>query len=246
METTDVTLCEYCLERGLDPGEAVGIYLKRPICDPCLGVIMDNKSDGPDTTKVSDEELLAERKVRALALLDQFEELFDNWPLTADETLLSHSDFYNHKPPAIVNCSLEQIQAIYSRRKGILYAIRHKDERWYTEIEQLRRTARKQANLTGIAKSVKERNKAPSQVSIDAKKKLAKTLGITIAQLDAMGKQSREEEFKQIVGSTPIDPARQPVRGDSARAELTKLQNTVKGKMISGVKRNPITGKIIS
>lgn len=240
-----VTLCQYCLDRGLEPNEAIGLYNKLPICDPCLGPIMDNKSDAPDTETRRDE-TIEDRKTRALELLDEFEALFERWPLTADETLLSHGDFYNHRPPAIVNCSLEEIQAIYSRRKGILYAIRHKDERWYTDIENLKRKQREQANLTGIAKSTKVYGSKKSPIGDEAKAKLAKKLGISIAQLDAMGKESREKEFIAITGTSPANPVKDNIApASSVKSILSNLQNTVKSSEVKKVKRDFITGKVI-
>jgi len=238
----DTILCEYCLERGLEPNPSIGLYLGRPICDPCLAPIMDNKANSPDEGKPS-ELSIEDKKVLALSILDKFEELFENWPLTADETLQAHEDFYNHRPPAVVNCTIEQLTQLNSRRKGLLYAIRHKDERWSTDIEVLKRTAREQANLTGIQKSIKERKKAPSAVSLDAKKKLAKSMGITLEQLEAMGQQSREAEFGKIIKSTPANPAPIPANTEgSSRGILSALQSKLKTEAPKVRKRNPITG----
>lgn len=240
-----MTLCQSCLDRGLEPREAIGLYNKLPICDPCLGAIMDNKSDAPDNSR-SEATSLASRKQRALEMLEQFEELAANWPLTAEETLLTHSDFYNHRPPALVNCTLEEIKEIYSRRKGLLYAIRHKDERWYTEIEQAKREAREKANLTGMLKSKEQKVRAPSAINLAQREKLAKSMGITLAELEAMGKASREREFVAIVGS-PIEPVRVPegTRGGSgAKKELDDLKAQVMKVSDSKVKKkNPFTGK---
>ncbi len=242
MSEGTITLCQYCLDRGLEPSEAIGLYQKLPICDACLGPLMNNKSDGPDGQKIGDS--LEARREKALRLLDQFEELCSEWPLTADETLLTHADFYNHRPPAIVNCSLDELLAIYSRRKGLLYAIRHKDEKWYTEIEILKRTAREEANLTGILKSKEQKIKAPSAINLAQKEKLAKSMGISVAELEEMGKASREREFTKIVGN-PILPVRVPEgqRGPSgAKTELEDLKGKVSGAT-KAKRKNPFTGK---
>lgn len=247
METSEsITLCEWCLERGLEPNPSVGLYNGRPICDPCLGPIMDNKAVSFDNGKPS-ELPLEEKRALAFEILDRFEELFENWPLTAEETLQAHEDFYNHRPPSVANCTIEQLIQINNRRKGLLYAIRHKDERWSTDIEVLKRTAREQANLTGIQKSIKERKKAPSAISLEAKKKLAKSMGITLAELEAMGQQSREAEFGKVINSSPANPAPIPPQApkESSRGILGALQSKLKSESPKSRRRDPITGKWI-
>lgn len=243
MSEGTITLCQYCLDRGLEPSEAIGLYQKLPICDACLGPLMNNKSDAPD--EASKGHALESRIALALAMLDQFETLAANWPLTADETLLVHADFYNHRPPALVNMTIDEIQSVYSRRKGLLYAIRHKDERWYTEIEVAKRDAREKANLTGMLKSKEQKVKGTGTTSLAQKEKLAKMMGITVAELDAMGQASREKEFVKIVGN-PITPVRiaEGVHGPSgARKELDELKEKVLKVSEPKVKRkNPFTG----
>lgn len=240
---SDIVLCESCLERGLPPNEAIGLYLNRPICDPCLGPIMENKANIQEEGVPDNTLALEDKTAIAIKLLDKLESIFDNWPLTADETLQAHEDFYNHRPPAVENCSVEELVQINSRRKGLLYAIRHKDERWSTEIEILKRTRREEANLTGIQKSIKERKKAPSAVSKEAKAKLAKAMGMTLEQLEAMGQQSREAEFGKIIKSSPANPAPISASPSSSRGILGALQAKLKVEETKARKRNPITGK---
>jgi len=149
------TLCQFCIDRQLEPNEAIGIYEKQPICSVCLDAYMENQllvgNPIPEQTE--------DKKQLALKLLDAFEELCEKWPLKGEESLINHEDFYNHRPPAIINLSLTEIQEIYSRRQSILFAIKHKDMHWYTKVEEMKRSAREQANLTGLAKSVKEKSK---------------------------------------------------------------------------------------
>jgi len=241
---SESVLCEYCLERGLEPQPSIGLYQGRSICDPCLAPIMDNKNNVQEEG-IPSEGTLEEKKALALKILDSFEELFKNWPLTADETLQAHEDFYNHRPPAVINCSIDELIQLNSRRKGLLYAIRHKDERWSTDIEVLKRSERERANLTGIQKSIKEKKKAPSAISLEAKKKLAKSMGITLEQLEAMGQQSREAEFGKILKSSPANPAPPSPQPTSSRGILGALQSKLKETEAKPKKRNPITGKWI-
>lgn len=239
----DTLLCQSCLERGLESGEVIGLYLGQPICDSCLAPIMENKANIQEEGKEDKSIPIEEKKAIALKLLDRFEVLFEQWPLTADETLQAHEDFYNHRPPAVENCSIEELIQINSRRKGLLYAIRHKDERWSTEIEVLKRTTREQANLTGIQKSIKEKKKTPSAVSKDAKAKLAKAMGISLAELEAMGQKSREAEFGKVLKSSPANPAPPNQQPTSSRGILGALQAGLKKNEVKARKRNPITGK---
>lgn len=243
-ESPSITLCQSCLDRGLEPNEAICLYHKLPICDKCMGAIMDNKLDGPDETKLDPTSLEA-RKERAFGILDEFEKLTADWPLSAEESQNLHADFYNHCPPAIVNCSIEQLLLIHSRRKGLLWAMRHKEARWQSEIEIQKRTAREQANLTGMLKSKSEKTKGPSAINLEYKKKLAKTLGVSLEVLEAEGRKSQEREFAKIV---EFDVKKIPSGvsgGLGAKSELEQLKAKVLETSASkaGKKEDPFTGE---
>jgi hypothetical protein len=244
MSEGTITLCQSCMDRGLEPREAIGLYHKLPICDPCLGAIMDNKLAEPDDGIREDPNSLPFRLERAKKVLDKFEEIYAEWPLTAEESMNFHQDFYNHCPPAIVDCSLDQLLVIHSRRKGLLWAMRHKEARWQSDIEIQKQTAREQANLTGMLKSKKEKVK-PSALNLEWKKKQAKSMGITVEQLDAMGKESQEREFAKVVETEVKRIPMGMKSGSGAKAELEEL----KKKVISispanqGLVENPFTGK---
>lgn len=222
-------LCQYCLERGLEPNEAIAEYKNIPICDPCLAPIYENAN----ATQVDqiEETDLENRKKRAFEVLDKFEELFDDWYLFENEVLNSRDDFFNHRPPAVINLTNEQIKALNSRRKAVLYAFRIKDEQWTEIIDKIRTEERRKENLVGVTKSIVEKTKkTKGENSLEAKKKLAKAMGITVAQLDAMGSQARQSEFEGIVGAKPEKSKWEKEKRESTSSILSGLQAQVKAQ----------------
>jgi hypothetical protein len=246
--------CQSCIDRQIPQTSALaGLWQGNPICDECLNAIMENKDEthfeNPDKI---DPNSFEERKRRAFEVLEDLEKIFENWPLTREETLKCHDDFYNHRPPAIVNCTLAEIEEIFSRRKGILYAVRHKDERWSNEIDKLKRAAREEANLTGLGKSKKEVGKKlvpTNEISAQAEAKMAAALGITVEALRVIKATAREKKFEAIVGQTKDQIKEVPtVVRESSSDILKKLQGQVKNKEVKTpdgpkLKINPFTGR---
>ena len=247
MTETVIIKCQSCIERQLkEPEDAVGLYKNLPICDKCLGAIMSNMENvqADSISITSDKDSIESRRALALQMLDSFESVFDNFPLTAEEVLTARDDFYNHRAPALINCTTEQIKTIINRRKAVLYAIRIKDEQWSTIIEQLRNEARREAGLVGVAKSIKEKVKQPSGYSDDKAKKLAKMMGISVAQLNAMGADARATEFKGIVGAKTVEEAdtRTKFQHDkTTRSSLERIQENLKSTPQGKI--NPVTGR---
>ncbi len=240
-----MNICQSCIDRQINPpNPAEYTYKNLPICDPCLEPIMRNNEN------ISEAELdilkkldFENRKQKAIALLDELEAIFNDWPLTADETLTCHSDFYNHKAPAIINMTLEQVLEVYKRRKGLLFAVRHKDEVWSNQIDILKRAAREEANLDGIVKGKKEISKKVKATgySLASKEKEAKALGISLEQLQAMDRALNAEKFDAMVGQKKdtIPEVYPPVIAkESTKEILRNLQLKVKKRTI-----NPVTGK---
>lgn len=248
MADTQVTAkCQTCLDRGLEPNEAIYSWQGLPICDACLGPLMDNVNDIPLNAPVTlGEHTLDDRKKIAAALLDQLEGLMDNWPLTKEETQKCHEDFYNHRPPAIVNLSLSQAQAIFSRRKGILFAVRHKDERWATDIENLKREQREAANLVGIAASKKETGKRVVSESVQREKnaKVAASIGLTLEQYEATLSAARVARFEMVVENPGVTKNIPFVQTTKTGEILEDLKAKIKERQVaSKPKINPVTGR---
>jgi len=244
-ETTDLK-CQSCLDRQIESSSPiVGLWQEQPICEDCLGALHD-KMEAHHS--VIDENSLDARKLKALGLLDQIEKIYEGWPLTREESLKCHEDFYNHRPPAVINCSLAELEIIFARRKGILYAIRHKDERWSNEIDKLKRAAREEANLTGILKSKKEYTKQikPSGESLKQKEKLAAKLGISLEKMLQIDREIAEEKFGKMIGQKKdeIKPVVGPIL-ESSSSILKNLQKQVakKPEISNKPKVNPFTGK---
>ncbi len=247
MTETIIVKCQSCIERQIVPIEDhVGFYKGMPICEKCLGAILSNQENvQADLIKVEgDANSLENRKVLAMKLLDEFEKVFDGFPLTAEEVLSERDLFYNHRAPALINCSTEEIKSMINRRKAVLFAIRIKDEQWSTIIEQLKNEARKNAGLTGIAKSIKEKAKKPSDFKEAEAKKLAKMLGVSVARIKEMGEEARKTEFAGILQGNPVTkvPTR-AVEPNSTRVHLIKIQENLKGVAPPGNEINPATGR---
>ena len=254
--TEETTLkCQSCLDRQIpQTKDTVGLYEGNPICEDCLGALLDIKEAHhfENENVVIDKATLEARREKAIELLDELELVYDKWPLTREETLKCHEDFYNHRPPAIVNCSLAELEIIFARRKGILYAVRHKDERWSNEIDKLKRKAREEANLVGILKGKAEITKkiTPSGESLKQKEKLAKKLGISLEKLLEIDREIAEEKFGKLVGQhKDANPVTLPpiIPAESTGSILKNLQKTVKNtskaEISSKPKLNPFTGK---
>jgi hypothetical protein len=246
--TPTTIVCQYCLDRQIEPNEAIGLYKKLPICDACLGTMIDNTNERSEVKPETKTDTLEARIDTALALMDEFERLFSGWPLSADETLLCHENFYNHQPPAVANLSLIELEQINSRRKGFLFAVRHKDERWSVEISNLKRKLREEANLTGLEVSRKEvgKKRAPSGESKIAKEKLAKALGLSLDQWLAIEAEANKAKFDILVGKTGAAASvhqTQPTK-ETTGSMLKGLQEQVKtkGQEIKA-KINPFTGR---
>lgn len=223
-------LCQYCLDRGLVPNESIMLYQNLPICDPCLAPIMDNLS-ATQVDQLGGETDLEKRKRKAIEVLDKFEELFEDWHLFESEVLESRDDFFNHQAPAVINLTNEQIKALNSRRKAVLYAFRIKDERWTEIIDKIRTEERRKENLVGVTKSIVEKTKkVKSENSLDAKKKLAKAMGISLEALEAMGSNARKSEFEGIVGPQPINSSWEKKPKESTAGILANLQAQIKSQ----------------
>lgn len=249
METTELK-CQSCLDRQVEQtADVVGLWQKQPICEQCLEAIMKNQDDYHFDNQGEAEESFIARKARALKLLDDLEEIYEKWPLDREETLSCHEDFYNHKPPALVNCSLAEIEEIYKRRKGLLYAVRHKDEHWSEVIEALKRDERKRHNLEGIEKSRKEvKKKGPiSAESIKEKEKIARQLGIPVEKVLEMFQNARVEKFEKLIGQKKdtIPEIYPPVRENSSSSGdiLRGLQEKIATKPKK--RYNPVTGELL-
>jgi len=190
------------MDRQLEPNEGIMLYQGRPICDACLSPIMSNMSETQLIEAEGDPSSLESRKKKALEILDKCEELYKDWPLTEKEVLASRDDFFNHRPPAVINLTIEQTKELISYRKAILYAYKIKDEPWTTLIDQIRVEERKAAGIQGIAKSVSEKSKKPNHRFSKAKQeKLLKSLNISPEQLELLGKEARIEEFGDILAN---------------------------------------------
>jgi len=236
--------CQSCIDRGLEPHDAIYSWQGQPICDVCLGPLVDNGLEIQTSSSPSGEGEIDPRKIKANEILDQLEILISSWPLTAEETLQCHEDFYNHRPPAIANLTLKQIEEVYSRRKGILFAVRHKGERWATDIENLKRKKREEANLTGIAASKREVSKrVPSdEITREKNRKLAAGIGMTLEQYEAIIIQAKVERFEKVVGAKADSKNVPFVKTTSTGEILEDLKAKIKDRQKSPVKINPITG----
>lgn len=232
-------LCQSCLERGLEPNEAVYSWQGSPICDVCLGPILDNMNDVNLETPIGLDEDLPTRIQKALLILDELEKLSNAWPLTKEETLKCHEDFYNHRPPAIANLSLTEIESIFSRRKGILFAVRHKDERWANEIDS-RKNEERERNFLKSKKEVTKKI-VKNETQRKQNEKFAQALGLTLEAYEAVILKGKEQKFEEITG---VKPTKEVVKRSDTGDVLKQLQEDIKAKRVSAkVKINPITGK---
>lgn len=221
-----VIKCQYCLDRQIEePNDAIGLYKKQPICDECLGPIMDNNSNTQIIEYTRDPGSLEARKAKAFEILDKFEELLEGWELYEDEVLLSRDDFFNHRPPAVVNLTPEEIKKRISYRKAVLFSFRIKDEHWTTLIEQIRTKERREQGLINVQKSVKEVTKK-SRAGKDQLQKLAKKLGVSVEQLELLGAQARQEEFKGVVGKKVIEEVKKESEVSEVLKDIQKQINT--------------------
>jgi|SRR5215471_423890 len=243
--------CQWCIERQLETiNDAVALYLNQPICEACMSPILANKENvQSDSIAVSyDSNSLDVRLERAKALLDNLETTFENFPISAEEVLSNRDAFYNHRAPALINCTNEQIKELINKRKAVLFAIRIKDERWSTLIEQIKQEERVARGLTGVAKSIKEKIKKPTEYASDQAKKLAKMLGISVTQLESMGAAARKDEFAGIVGKENVEKAIESKTSDATTAKqaLANIKAKVQGSPVPQKgKIDPITGRRI-
>lgn len=222
-----VILCQSCLDRQVEsPNEAIGQWANLPICDECLGPLMDNLANSQTQTVDSDPNSLPARIERSKGLLIPLEV---NWELTEEEVLKSRDDFFNHHPPAVINLTPEEIKRRISFLKGILFAYRIKAERWATIIESLRAEERQKQGLINVTKSIKEVSKK-SKTSKAQLEKLAKALKMDISTLENVGQQARIEEFGNLPVSGEKGTKIKTENEYAIKSALTQLQSQLKAE----------------
>lgn len=172
-------LCQFCIEHdNLNPNVASKRWANDfYICSECYSGLLDN----------------------LLSFPNHFSEL-----ITSEQILQSRDQIFNHHHAAIVNLSKDDVEQKIEEYKKILFTVRIFAEDATDYINKCKQEERAKAGLQGIEKSKKEKTKTISSKlggSADdkLKEKMAKTLGITVKQLEQMGKQARATEFQSLL-----------------------------------------------
>lgn len=174
-------LCQFCIERNNpEPNIATKRWANDfYICSVCYDSLIDN----------------------LLSFPNHFSEL-----ITSEQILQSRDQIFNHHHIAIVNKSREDVEELIESYKKILFTVRIFAEDATDYINKCKAEERNKLGLHGIEKSKKEKSKGPSLASKlggsaedKLKEKMARTLGISVAQLEQMGKQARSTEFQGIL-----------------------------------------------
>lgn len=190
------TLCQSCIERGLEPKEAIGLWQSMPICDDCLKPLIENRNEG-----IPPAENQVDIKVEeAIQFVEQLEILFDKFPIASEMVLRSHDDFYNHRALANVNIPADILEKIIDQRKSIIFALNRRNEPDVLRFQQIKREEREKAGIVGIDKSKKENKKLPPSAAKEAQiKKIAKQLNMSYEAAEKMMQAGREKEFAGVL-----------------------------------------------
>lgn len=191
----EIKYCQECIERGFsNPNIAsrewqTNLYL----CDDCFTARLNN------LTNIAPAELapvINSNELKSGPILDKIYELLGIPPElrfdSVDTVCRNHDKFFNFGAPAIVNKSLEELADEQEQMAMAMFIIKYvKVEPNTYRINQLKEQKREEKNLKGIQDSKEAYSKTgpkggSSRVKQTDKEKMAKTLGMTIEQYEAM------------------------------------------------------------
>ena len=189
------TLCQSCIERGLPPNEAIGLWQSMPICDTCLQPLIENLNQVPPAPNQVEIEVK-----NAIEFVEELEKLFDKFPIASEQVLRSHDDFYNHRALANINIPAGILEKIIDNRKSIIFALNRRNEPDVIRLQEIKREERAKAGIVGIEKSKKEHIKLGSSTAKRTQiQKHAKQLSITYEEAENQAKDARQKEFAGIL-----------------------------------------------
>lgn len=221
-------LCQFCIEHdNPNPYPATKRWANDfYICTTCYESLLDN----------------------LLSFPNHFSEM-----ITSEQILQSRDQIFNHHHAAIVNLPREDVEQRIEQYKQILFTVRIFTEDATDYINKCKQEERNKHNLSGIEKSKKEKSKGPSLSSKlggsaedKLKEKMAKTLGITVKQLEDMGKTARQTEFQGILDGKvqSVDSPKENVVDTTPKAKPCPLcKEVVEGGLLQHYKVCPARNK---
>lgn len=223
------TLCQSCIERGLQPNEAIGLWQDMPICDDCLKPLIENRNEG-----IQPAENQVEIEVKnAIEFVEELEKLFEKFPIASEQVLRSHDDFYNHRALANINIPVQELDKIIDQRKSIIFALNRRNEPDVLRLQQIKREERERAGIVGVEKSKREVNKNPSNIKRAQLEKIAKQLGISLEEMQNWGQEARQKLFAGVLRNEKQD-AKPKGETESTRDILETVKGNVQSRGLLG------------
>jgi hypothetical protein len=182
--------CQHCIERGYEnPKPATKQWLNGQFtCDECFDRLSNAITNIPSH--------------------------FTDYLLNSDDILKHRDEFFNHHHSAIVNLSLEEIHERLEHYKRILFTVRICAEDCQSLIDKVRREAKLKQGLEDKNFDHKKPTTKTAAAGIKLSKEqklkqsMAKTLGISVEQLEALGKTAVKNELATVTGTTVCEKCR--------------------------------------
>jgi hypothetical protein len=214
--------CQSCAERYGNTSVPATREWKKDyfICEDCFQPLADNVfGNGNLTQSIKDK--LPEFKPDT-PLLNQFYELAE-LPSSLrfnkqDDVLKNRESIYNYQAPMIENLELPELTARIEAFKVIFSTCKLLAEPIADKIKLIKSQEREKYHISGEEKSIKEVTKVKkSTATMTQKEKLARSLGVTVEELDKMQnvakglqKSENENKFHAMIGKPSDGTCRKP------------------------------------
>ena len=206
LQSNDTKFCQSCIERGINPPNTATREWQKDIycCDECLNARIENMTMIHVGDASPEKEKILATDFKSGPMLDFIYNLYQIPPELQFDRIGkvegNYDKIFNFHAPAIVNRSLESLTEEIEQLEMALFHIKYRREPLEMRIKVLKDQKRKEKGLESYNDSKEEYAKGPkkkSTVKTTQEEKLAKSLGMTLEQYQAMVGNAAELEKKK-------------------------------------------------
>lgn len=219
LQSNETKFCQSCIERGINPPGIATREWQKDIyyCDECFGAILQNMTSfSPEI--LSKKEEIKNTNLKSGPVLDFIYNLYEVPPELQFDRIEkvqgNYDKIFNFHAPAIVNRDIESLAEEIEQLGMSLFHIKYRMEPLEMQVKKLKELRRKEKGLESYNDSKEEYAKNPttkrksSTIKATQEEKLAKSLGMTLEQYQAMigsaaelEKRKRERQFNILAGN---------------------------------------------
>lgn len=206
LQSNETKFCQSCIERGINPPNPAFREWQKDIyyCDECLKAKLETLTMVHIDSSQEQEKILASTDFKSGPMLDFIYALYSIPPELQFDRIGkvegNYDKIFNFHAPAVINRSLESLAEEIEQLEMALFHIKYRREPLEMRIRALKEQKRKEKGLESYNDSKEEYAKGPkkkSTVKTTQEEKLAKSLGMTLEQYQAMIGSAAEIEKKK-------------------------------------------------